>query len=88
MIVDIIEDKINIETGSVFRGMLEYLFGDKWVEYRILHIRYLMNAYPVLHCEDGPAVIKYDGTGEWWYRGKKFETEKQFNCYLRNKAFW
>jgi len=43
-----------------------------------------------LHREDGPAVIHPGGTIEWWYRGKIIQafTLKEFQSYIRNKAFW
>jgi hypothetical protein len=42
------------------------------------------------HREDGPAYIGSDGHEEYWYQGKqiKVNTLKEFQSYIRNKAFW
>jgi hypothetical protein len=42
------------------------------------------------HREDGPAIENSDGTVEWWYRNKRIDVDnlKDFQRYIRNKAFW
>jgi hypothetical protein len=43
-----------------------------------------------LHREDGPAIIYADGIEEWWYRDHRIMVSnlKEFQSYVRNKAFW
>jgi hypothetical protein len=43
-----------------------------------------------IHREDGPAVIYADGVEEWWYRDQRIMVSnlKDFQVYIRNKAFW
>jgi hypothetical protein len=43
-----------------------------------------------LHREDGPAIERPNGTKAWYYRGilAPVQTEREFNSWIRNKAFW
>ena len=45
----------------------------------------------VLHREDGPAVMYFDKENNYWYYKGEFipvSNQKQFQSYIRNKAFW
>jgi len=44
----------------------------------------------VYHREDGPAIEYADGRYAWWYKGKQVFVSnlKEFQSYIRNKAFW
>jgi hypothetical protein len=45
--------------------------------------------YGVLHREDGPA-IDWESSTEWHYKGKYIPVDnlKEFQSFIRNKAFW
>ena len=84
-------------SGTRIREVMENLFGDKWPDYRLVHLisgtgfyassLQQWHNYIILHNFEGPATEKYDGTYEWWISGKQY-TEQQFNSYKKNKAFW
>lgn len=96
--IDIIEDNMDVSHGSFFREQLRHFFGNNWIEYKAIQTiqisdpRSAKNVYCTIHLHrlDGPAAIKYDGTCEWWLYGQKIncQTQKQFNSYMKNKAFW
>jgi hypothetical protein len=93
--VDIYEDNIDINPGSAIRQVLENLFGAHWPQYKKISIT-TSDTYPlgllniILHCANGPAAIKYDGSAEWWFEGKKLccRSQKEFDTYMKLKAFW
>jgi len=47
-----------------------------------------LNGIP--HREDGPAVEWSDGVVDWYYLGKRIPVSnlKEFQSFIRNKAFW
>jgi len=86
---------VDITPGSLFRGLLESWFGPNWNEYTMVYIDKRPGVNTMfrgwmLHNEDGPATVKSDGTMEWWLNGDKLfcKTQQEFECYMRNKAFW
>jgi hypothetical protein len=95
--IDIHEGNKDLRPGSLFRALVEnLLLPYKWDEYVTIYIKNYGNPTGVffsnykIHNEDGPAAVKLDGTMEWWLDGKKLfvTTQKEFECYMRNKAFW
>jgi hypothetical protein len=82
---------IYIKNGPA-RMIMENLFGNLWEEYKLVFIAISEQVVPsisscILHNVIGPAAIKFDGTCEWWIEGNRV-TEKEFQSYTRNKAFW
>jgi len=96
MKIDLTDGNMDMRPGSVIRGLMPALLGPDWQDYVIVYIKDENRTASALfkmwklHNEDGPAVVKRDGTTEWWFDGKKLccETQQQFECYMRNKAFW
>lgn len=96
MKIDLTDPDMNRNPGSVFRALVQALLGNNWEDYIAVYVKehdtptgIFFSKYKV-HNEDGPAAIKQDGTMEWWLDGKKLfvETQKEFECYMKNKAFW
>jgi hypothetical protein len=93
MKIDIIKENMDMSITSYFKDLLISIFDNAWEDYKTVYMEENPSARNIfvryfLHREDGPAAIKYDGSSEWWYQGKKFDTEKQFNSFMKNKAFW
>ncbi len=97
MRIDIHEDNKDLRPGSIFRALIEHLLAPhNWEDYTTIYIKDYEQPTGIffsrhkIHNEDGPAAIKQDGTMEWWLDGKKLfvTTQKEFECYMRNKAFW
>lgn len=95
MRIEIATDK-DLKPGSIFRALVEALLGPKWEDYIVIYLKdydqptgIFFSKYKV-HNEDGPAAIKRDGSMEWWLDGQKLfvQTQQEFECYMRNKAFW
>ena len=95
MRLEITADK-DMRPGSIFRALIQGLLGNNWEDYIVVYLKeydqptgIFFSKYKV-HNEDGPAAIKRDGTMEWWFDGQKLfvETQQEFECYIRNKAFW
>jgi hypothetical protein len=94
--IDILEGNWDTRPGSMFRALVEALLSMNWDEYVILYVKEYDSPTGVffskykIHNEEGPATVKRDGTMEWWLDGKKLfvTTQQQFECYMRNKAFW
>lgn len=95
MRLEITADK-DMKPGSIFRALIEALLGSNWEDYIVVYLKdydqptgIFFSKYKV-HNEDGPAAIKRDGTMEWWLDGQKLfvQTQQEFECYMRNKAFW
>ena len=92
-----VHDKdMSLHTGSLFRALVQALLGNNWEDYAIVYIEdqdqltsIFFSKYK-LHNEHGPAAVKVDGTMEWWLDGNKLfcQTQQEFECYMRNKAFW
>lgn len=86
---------LDARPGSLIRTLMETWFED-WKEYEIVYIKRnptnkrSIFKYYVLHNEYGPASIRTDGGMEWWLDGEKLfvTTQQEFECYMRNKAFW
>lgn len=86
---------LDAKPGTLIRALIESWFAD-WEEYEIVYIKRNPNdkhsvfKYYVLHNEYGPAAIRTNGEMEWWLYGKQVfvTTQKEFECYMRNKAFW
>ena len=95
MRIDITSDK-DMRPGSIFMALVRALLGNNWEDYITVYIKEYEGPTGVffskhkVHNEDGPAAIKQDGTMEWWLDGKKLfcKTQQEFECYMRNKAFW
>jgi hypothetical protein len=94
--IDIYDKSLDLRLGSVLRGLMPVLLGPDWEDYVTVYIKEenrtatrLFDRWQI-HNKDGPAVIKHDGTMEWWIDGTKLfvETQQEFECYMRNKAFW
>ena len=89
MKIDIAE--ADTRPGTTIRKVLESIFGNDWINYKTVYIDIEVHGQSVwakkLHSLEGPVAEKYDGTKEWWIKGKQF-TEQQFNSHIRNKAFW
>jgi len=95
MRIEITNEK-DMRPGSIFRALIQNLLGNDWEDYIVVYVKeydgptgIFFSKYKV-HNEDGPAAIKRDGTMEWWLNGNRLfcETQQQFECYMRNKAFW
>jgi len=95
MRLEITADK-DLRPGTIFRALLQTLLGNNWEDYIVVYLKeydqptgIFFSKYKI-HNEDGPAAIKIDGTMEWWFDGQKLfvETQQEFECYIRNKAFW
>jgi hypothetical protein len=95
MKIDVFGDMDN-RPGSIFRALIESLLGPHWDDYVTVYIEEQNHLTGVffskyaLHNEAGPATVKQDGTMEWWLNGKKLfcNSQQEFECYMRNKAFW
>ena len=93
--VDGEQKDFDIRPGSIIRFLLESWF-DEWEEYEVVYIarnwEYKHSIFKghELHNEQGPAAIRTNGDMEWWLNGKKIfvSSQKEFECYMRNKAFW
>lgn len=72
---------LNDELHRVDGPACEHPDGTKW---------WLINGK--LHREDGPAIELPDGTKRWYLKGQEilvaFSSVKEFQSYIRNKAFW
>lgn len=96
MRLDIFDGNLDIKPGSVSRGLLIHLLGGSWEDYVTVYVEaFGMNMSKLfdrwkLHNEEGPAAVKKDGTMEWWLGGEKLfvKNQKEFDSYMRNKAFW
>ena len=96
MKIDLFDGSIDMRPGSIIRGLMPAILGPDWESYAIVYVKdenksalKLFSRYK-LHNEDGPAVIKTDGTMEWWFNGEKLfvKTQQEFERYMKNKAFW
>lgn len=94
--IDIFDSNFDLKPGSVLRGLMPVLIGPNWEDYVTIYISEehrsatrLFDRWK-LHNEEGPAAIKKDGAMEWWLHGEKLfvTTQTEFECYMRNKAFW
>ncbi len=89
-----IDSTMDTSPGSYFRALLDSLFGATWPDYDTFCV--LEQSAPgggttfLLHNHWGSAAIKCDGTHEWWIYGEKLPvtTQKQFESWLKMKAFW
>lgn len=47
-------------------------------------------SHNIYHREDGPAVMRPDGSVEYWYQGEKLNSsnDEEFFRLLKLKAFW
>ncbi len=86
---------LDAKPGTLIRVLMESWFDD-WKEYESVYIKrnptdkHSIFRYYVLHNEYGPAAIRTSGEMEWWLYGEKvfITTQQEFECYMRNKAFW
>lgn len=97
MQIDIYEGNKDLRPGSIFRALIVHLLSPhNWEDYVTIYVKDYEQPTGIffsrhkIHNEDGPATIKKDGTMEWWLDGKKLfvTTQKEFERYMRNKAFW
>ena len=95
MIINVGGGEMDIRPGSIFRFLLESWFGSDWNEYAVIYVEKRAGIHKpskqwMLHNNEGPATVRLDGTCEWWLNGDKLfcKTQKEFECYMRNKAFW
>lgn len=95
MRIDIVDDNMDIKPGSIFRAILESWIPD-WEDCAVLYLEKnpsenlsVFKSW-MIHNEVGPAVIKKDGSMEWWLGGKRLfcQSQKEFESYMKNKAFW
>lgn len=94
--INIHDKDMSLNPGSIFRALIQSLLGKDWDDYATVYIEEQDHLTGVffskysLHNEHGPAAVKLDGTMEWWLNGERLfcQTQKEFECYMRNKAFW
>ena len=87
---------MDLKPGTIARALVEALLGKNWEDYVIVYVGEY--DYPTgvffskykLHNDIGPAAVKRDGSMEWWLNGEKLfcQTQKEFESYMKNKAFW
>jgi len=95
MKINVAGGTIDIRPDSIFGFLLEEWLGSDWENYITVYVEvrpgnHSLSGQWMLHNEAGPAAIQQDGTMEWWLRGEKLfvKTQQEFECYIRNKAFW
>jgi hypothetical protein len=95
MKINVAGGTMDISPGSIFRFLLEDWLGSDWDDCVTVYIEvrpgeHRLSRQWMLHNESGPATVKTDGACEWWLNGEKLfcKTQTEFECYMRNKAFW
>jgi len=87
-------DNMDTQYGSIFRAVMDAVLGPNNISYYktvYLSSEFSMFGIPArLHNAEGPAAIKCNGELEYWIDGEKLSctTDKEFQSYLKNKAFW
>lgn len=93
-----IDADMDTTPGSAFRSLLDNTLGPTWPDYMYVEMKQCeIREGPLagekkwlLHCEDGPAAVKTNWESEFYLEGKKLpvQNHKEFQSYMRNKAFW
>jgi hypothetical protein len=97
MRINFTDPHLDLTPDSLIRKVLDCVFGSNWVNtdwrtYQTVEVKKLSSwyLYYIIHCEQGPAIIKTNGDCEWWLEGVKLpvKNEKEFKSYMKNKVFW